>query len=55
MRIIFENITEDDGLQLIQRFNCEWKVGLRAFLYYGILPPQVGVGGDGTWGGRVLI
>ena len=33
---MFENNTEDDGLQLILDFNYEWKIGPKAFLDYGI-------------------
>ena len=31
------DITEDDGFQLIQRFNYEWKICPIAFLGYGTL------------------
>ena len=47
MRVMFENITEDDGLRLIQHLNCEWKIGPKVFLDFIILTPQLG----GTWGG----
>ena len=42
MRVMFENISEDDKLQLIQRFNCEWKIGPKVFLDFAILTPQIG-------------
>ena len=51
MQVIFQNITEDDGLQLIQPFNWEWKIGPKVFLDFTILTPQLG----GTWGGKALI
>ena len=51
MRVIFQNITEDDGFQLIQPFNWEWKIGPKFLLDFTILTPQLW----GTWGSKALI
>ena len=44
---MFKNINEDDGLQLIQRFNCEWKICSKVFLDYSTLTRQLRRGAHG--------
>ena len=36
---MFENIIENEGLLLTQRFNYEWKIGPKAFPDYGTPTP----------------